>query len=113
GALLPGSCGLGLALMLTRVFALFLLVVFVRLFFVHCCWLARERRCADAERQRGTDHGGQGGTVDGFVDVHGDPRCCLRTSSSCSERTTREIHLTTSECFRPHSAAVRLPETAW
>jgi hypothetical protein len=80
GATLDRDIGLCLAPMLlgllARFFALLLLVVLVLLLFVRCYWLARERRCADAERQRGADHGGQDGTVDGVVDVHGDPRCC-------------------------------------
>jgi hypothetical protein len=113
GPPLHRDIGLCLALVLLRLLArlITLLLVVLVLLLLRCRGLTSERRCPDAERQRCADHGGQHGTVDGVIDVHGDPRCCLRTSSSCSGRTTREIHLTTSECFRPHSAAVRLPES--
>jgi hypothetical protein len=100
--LCPRFPGIGLRLLLALLFlllfGLLLLVLLSRL-------LARGRRCADAKSQRGADHGSQCSTVDGGIDVHGDPRHCGRTSGPCSGCTTRQIHLTTSECFQTHSAS--------
>ena len=79
GPPLDRDIGLCLALvllgLLARVFALLLPVEPVLLLLLRCHWLARERRrCGDPERERRADHGGQHGTVDGVVDVHGGPR---------------------------------------
>lgn len=41
------------------------------LWFLGARALESRRRCADAQRQRGADHGRQDGTVDGGSDVHG------------------------------------------